>query len=266
MKHWVTECLTAPTEWEGLLRMGEPNPSWTAFEDQYVALRKREGRHYSVTEVRQLPQVPRHQRHYAEWQIRARSAEKLVNHLQQRKGPWRLLDIGCGNGWMSAKMAQSSKEGQVLGLDVGAVELWQAEEAFGGNENLAFVQGDVFSAQLCEGAFDFVVLAGAIQYFDDVQALLRRLYALLRVGGEIHVVDSPFYSQNEIQSAAERTREYYASMGFPALAAHYHAHSWDALAQFSPTFLYQPQDWFTRILRIFPWNHESPFPWIVFRK
>ena len=78
------------------------------FEEQYLSLRQKEGRLYSDTELFNLPEIPRDHLHYAEWQIRKESAKRLRNYFEKRSSLIKILEIGCGNGWLSHQLAEIS--------------------------------------------------------------------------------------------------------------------------------------------------------------
>src|SRR5436309_163241 len=107
------------------------------FPDLYFRLRFRERRIYSNQELAQLPDVYPGDQHYAEWRIRQRSCAKLLRYLRAKGRPLRVLDVGCGNGWMSNKMA-SIKGVSVLGIDIGEAELEQARSVFSSTASLQF--------------------------------------------------------------------------------------------------------------------------------
>src|SRR6187549_921819 len=71
------------------------------FERKYTTLRFKEKRMYSDEEVRHLPFIAREHPHYHEWVLRKRSCHRLVKYLEQKKTPLKILEIGCGNGWLS---------------------------------------------------------------------------------------------------------------------------------------------------------------------
>src|SRR5687767_5432876 len=76
-----------------------------AFEKTYIGLRQKEGRMYSDEELLQLPVVPKEHPHYREWQIRRRSCNRLIHHLEKKRSLLKILEIGCGNGWMAHQLA-----------------------------------------------------------------------------------------------------------------------------------------------------------------
>lgn len=264
-KEWLSE-IARPGLITGhpLLEL-DPELPESAFEEDYFAIRKLESRTYSDAELVRLPIVSNKHPHRKEWAIRGRTARRMQEYLASKPKGWKMLDLGCGNGWMSAKMAESGL-GFVLGMDLGRRELEQAARVFQDRSNLAFLRGDVFSDRLLPAHWDFVVIAAAFQYFPDPVVAVQRFLELLKPGGELHILDTPFYTAEGKQQAAARSLEYYTRMGYPALAAHYHAHSLDDLNQFSPNIPYDPASFLQRIMRKLPGSNLSPFPWIMIRK
>jgi SAM-dependent methyltransferase len=234
--------------------------------DAYVSLREKEGRICTDELLRGLPKVPREHQHAGEWALRARSSERLSAYLRGRFGdrPFTALELGCGNGWLAARVAQRT-QGTVVGVDNNLPELQQAARVFGGPQ-LQWVLGDVFDLPFRKGGFDVVYLAASVQYFTDLGRLLERLGELLADGGEIHVLDSPIYrGPAEAKAAAERSRRYYAEQGHPEMSAHYHHHTWDDVAVGHHRSIYAPNSFWNR-LRHWCGFRDSPFPHLVFTR
>jgi hypothetical protein len=72
----------------------------TGFEEIYCGLRAREGRIYADEEVRQLPRVKEADPNRNEWAVRERSAKRLFHYLSSRRRSLKILEVGCGNGWL----------------------------------------------------------------------------------------------------------------------------------------------------------------------
>jgi ubiquinone/menaquinone biosynthesis C-methylase UbiE len=227
------------------------------FESQYIRLRQKEGRIYTDSEVVNLPVVHRSHLHYKEWVIRGRSAKRLVNHLRRKKTGLRILEIGCGNGWLSHKLAELPGS-NVIGMDINFVEIEQAARVFHAVPNLFFVYGNTAPARLfAEQRFDCIVFASSIQYFPSLTKILYEAGTLLQPTGEIHILDSPFYEPAEVLAAKQRTRQYFEKMGCAFLCEHYFHHSLSELNKKIFEILYQPSDSFRLLSRV-----RNPFPWI----
>ncbi len=227
------------------------------FEALYIRLRQHEGRVYSDFELMQLPHIsPAHPLHH-EWRIRSRSAEKLVAYLARKKQPMQMLEIGCGNGWL-CHMLSSVTGSQVIGIDVNFTELQQAARVFQDFNNLHFIYTDISNEPFREKKFDIIVFAASIQYFESLTAILAIALKLLKPGGEIHILDSPFYSTTEINAAKHRSQVYYEEAGFPAMADCYFHHGLQELRQFRPSVLYNPKNPFNRLAKV-----KRPFYWLT---
>ena len=208
-----------------------------------------------------LPHSPKEYNHFKEWKLREASTKMVMNHLHKTK--YKLaLDLGCGNGWFTSKLTEVVE--QVVGVDINMHELTQANSVFG-NENLSFCYADIFSSKIPETQFDLITVNAAIQYFPNTQKLLERLMELLAAKGEIHIIDSPFYSADEVSSAQKRTKEYFASLGSLEMAKSYFHHSWESLQSFNHKVLFDPRKVKNKISRKLGVS-VSPFPWIVIRK
>lgn len=231
--------------------------------DLYIRVREKEGRLYTDDIVRYLPSFPSSHPLTEEWKARAASAKRLCRYLARLPRPLTILDLGCGNGWLSNHLTESGH--QVMGLDQNQFELKQAARVFRNNSNLLFLEADIFSSPFENPSFDIIILASSIQYFSDLPVLFKTLCNFLKPNGEIHVMDSPLYRDEDVKSAAQRSREYYADIGFPEMADFYFHHAFSALDTFHPIVLYQPNPGLLRLKHRFR-KLDSPFPWVCIRK
>ncbi len=233
------------------------------FEQAYLQVRTQEARVYPDEIVKQLPNLPSTHPQYKEWQCRVWSTTNFFK--QSTLNPSHsILDIGCGNGWFTGLLAQKSGA-QVVGLDINQVELQQAARLFA-RPNCRFAYGDLFDTQWPAEGFTHITLNACVQYFPNLTDLLQRLLSLLRPrpAGEIHLIDSPFYTPTEIDAARQRSQQYYQDQSVQSMSAHYHHHSWDELRPFAPEVRYHPKQWQAKVRRILR-QASSPFPWIVIK-
>lgn len=229
--------------------------------DLYLRVREKEGRIYSDDVVARLPSIPKGHPLADEWRARSASASRLTRYLSRRPAPPLILDLGCGNGWLSRRLSCSGA--RVIGMDLNRYELTQAARVFP-SPDLLFLEGGIFSAPFAPASFDLILLASVIQYFPDMRRLLDALLPLLKPDGEIHILDSPLYTGGEREAAIQRTREYYASLGFPEMSGHYFHHCLSDLNGFSMRWLYRPRSFMLRLKRLLGLP-DSPFPWLALR-
>ncbi len=238
----------------GSLRTDNP------FEKQYIRARSRENRMYDDKEVSSLPEMlPSHQ-HYTEWQMRKRSAERLIRYLEAKKKPLNILEIGCGNGWLSHRLSKI-RTINVTGQDINFTELQQAARVFNGEHKLRFIYGDIFNGVLKEKRFDVIVFAASIHYFPSLSRVLALAIDHLHPKGEIHVLDTHFYQPEQTAAAAKRTYTYYSALGFPEMADHYFHHSVNDLKLFKHKILFDPTSIINRLC-----GRKDPFPWVRIKK
>jgi SAM-dependent methyltransferase len=226
------------------------------FEELYLRVRKKENRIYSDDEVLHLPDISPGHPNYKEWQLRKRTSHQLTRYLTSKSRQPDILEIGCGNGWFSAKLAGMTT-GLVTGIDVNRAELEQAKRVFSGIQNLEFLPGDLQDEMSGAHQSDIIVFAASIQYFSSLNNILNAALNRLKPGGEIHIIDSPFYKHAGIASAQQRSAAYYEAIGFPEMRKHYFHHCIDDLQPFNFTILYNPDLLIHRIQK-----NKNPHYWI----
>jgi ubiquinone/menaquinone biosynthesis C-methylase UbiE len=239
---------------------GLTTPADILFEKKYILTRSLENRLYTDEELMKLPEVPDGHSHAKEWQIRKHSGRRLLRHLAAKNRNLDILEIGCGNGWLSHQLAEIPGT-EVTGLDINFTELQQAARIFNGDPNLHFIHGDVRSGIMEDRRFDCVVFAASIQYFPYLKKILHFTLSLLKHGGELHIIDSHFYRPGEIAGAKRRTIAYYSSLGYPEMADFYFHHCSSDLRSFHFDLLYNPSGVRNRLL-----GRKDPFPWIRVKK
>ena len=100
-----------------------------------------------------------------------------------------LLDAGCGNGTLTA--AISSLGAEVVGIDLndglGSANRSKAHYAGGFQENVYYVQGNLFRPPLNAEMFDLIYCSGAVHRTPDPQGTFKKLVPLLKKNGRLHV-------------------------------------------------------------------------------
>jgi SAM-dependent methyltransferase len=102
----------------------------------------------------------------------------------------RVLDVGCGTGWLSRAAARHAAEGSVLGLDIGRpmVEAARAIAEREGPGNVRFDQADAQVHPFDPGAADVVISRFGVMFFDDPVAAFANLRAAVADDGRIAFV------------------------------------------------------------------------------
>ncbi len=104
------------------------------------------------------------------------------------RGDERVLDVGCGDGQLTAELARRVPRGRVLGVDssIEMIAHARAVHAAGEFSNLAFVQMDAACIDLPQTC-DVVFSNAALHWVPDHPAFLRGAAAALRSGGRLMV-------------------------------------------------------------------------------
>jgi len=137
-----------------------------------------------------------------EWAVRARTFERFMRTVlgpreqARTAGPLRVLDLGAGNGWLCFRLALRGhhcvaldwRRDEVDGLRAGTPYLTRLGSGF------ARVAAS-FDAVPLRRAFDLVVFNAAIHYATSLEAALAEATRVTRPGGQLVILDSPFYSR-----------------------------------------------------------------------
>lgn len=112
-------------------------------------------------------------------------AQELISKLSLR-GNEIVLDVGCGDGKVSAQLAQVVKDGEVIGIDLSNDMIHRATETFpvASYPNLRFLQMDAENIRL-PTQFDIAFSNATLHWVKDHLAVLRGVRACLKVGGTI---------------------------------------------------------------------------------
>jgi len=235
------------------------------FEEIYLLLREKENRLYSENLIKNLPEIPKDHPLQSEWLVRKTSLDLLVGYLVGQNAAKRILEVGCGNGWLSNRLAQKLPA-EICGVDVNEFELKQAAAVFAG-QNLSFVYASAWNLVFPPAAFDVIILASSVQYFPDLTNLLEKLLEFNTLDGEIHILDSPFYrSVQQSEAAQRRSRDHFNALGFPQMADHYFHHTFNSLINFNFSLLYNPTSLSAYFQRKIMHAPLSPFPWIRIKR
>lgn len=227
------------------------------FADMYIDMRYKEKRILSDCKVMFLPEIEEDHIHYKEWQIRKQSAQRLMDYLKEINKPLNILEIGCGNGWLSAKLCFLNGA-KVTGIDINEPEIQQAQRVFK-SDNLEFICTAFDASVYQEQKFDIILFAASIQYFKSLKEIIMSALCCLKHNGEIHITDTNFYTPVAAMKAVIRSEAYFASIGFPEMAGYYFHHSFKQLREFNYKVLYNPHRIINKITK------KNPFYWIVIK-
>jgi predicted TPR repeat methyltransferase len=106
--------------------------------------------------------------------------EKIKSYLSAEDV---LLDIGCGTGTQCGDLAGNVK--QATGIDISGKLLAIAEQRMAERklDNVSFIKTSVFDECLPADGFNVVMAFYVLHFYGDIDAVFKRIHALLKSGG-----------------------------------------------------------------------------------
>jgi trans-aconitate methyltransferase len=108
-------------------------------------------------------------------------AMALISELKL-EGDERILDVGCGDGRVTAHLASLVPDGSVLGVDLSPEMVSFAADRHDDQANLSFQVGDASRLHFSE-QFDLVVSFACLHWIEDQLPVLRSVQQSLVPGG-----------------------------------------------------------------------------------
>jgi trans-aconitate 2-methyltransferase len=132
-------------------------------------------------------------------------ADKHLANLEL-DGTERVLDIGCGEGKVTAEVAQRLAHGSVLGIDPSTRMISFARSHFPKDQhpNLGFEVADARTLPY-RNAFDLVISFNALHWVHDQDAALRGIRTALRASGRTFLQFVPQGSRKCLEDVIEET-------------------------------------------------------------
>ena len=106
-----------------------------------------------------------------------------------------VLDVGCGAGWLSRRLAKLVPEGRVVGMDISDEMIRHARRASVDFHNLMFVTGEVAQIPWQPNFFTHVISVESSYYWPDPAAGVRELFRVLHPGGSARILIN-YYRDN----------------------------------------------------------------------
>ncbi len=100
----------------------------------------------------------------------------------------RILDLGCGTGWASRRMARIATTGEVVGLDVADEMLRRAEQASSAFRNVRYAWGSVENIPEADNAFSKVLSVESFYYYADQGKALDELRRVMSPGAKLFIL------------------------------------------------------------------------------
>jgi len=128
------------------------------------------------------------QQEFNQWAAAGRGDEMESHHsditeqtlaLMDIKPTDRILDLGCGTGWASRRLARLATAGEVVGIDVADVMLRRAADESADVPNVRYVWGSAEKIPSPDASFTKVLSVESFYYYADQGKALDELHRVM---------------------------------------------------------------------------------------
>lgn len=101
----------------------------------------------------------------------------------------KVLDLGCGTGEITARLAAKYPAASFVGVDIEEPHLEKARARSAGfGERVRFETGDALNLAFDDATFDLVVCRHVLQAVSDARRVLEEIRRVTRPGGRVHLI------------------------------------------------------------------------------
>jgi arsenite methyltransferase len=138
------------------------------------------------------------------WAAAGRGEEMEGHHLpivlpalarMQVQSRDRILDVGCGTGWLCRMLASQTREARVVGLDVSNEMIERARAGSAEFSNLSFLVGGADHIPAEDNFFTKVISVESAYYWPDPARGIREIFRVLAPGGTAWILIN-YYRDN----------------------------------------------------------------------
>ena len=113
-----------------------------------------------------------------------------------------VLDLGCGTGYWTQRLAEHYPDAAITGLDLAPGMLAHAQAQYG--DAIRWQQGDAAALPLDDASVDLVFSNLAIQWCPDIGAVMQELARVLAPGGQARITTLLPGTLSEVATAWQR--------------------------------------------------------------
>ena len=106
----------------------------------------------------------------------------------------KVIELGCGTGWASRRMAKIAIDGEVVGIDllesmIESAKQFTAKDKSHNYENLSFTVADAENIPYPDNYFDYAISITSFSWWRNPDRGLEEIERILMPGGQFYAVD-----------------------------------------------------------------------------
>ncbi len=115
----------------------------------------------------------------------------IIRQLEEIPPDAKILDVACGTGILTLRLAKLVPEGAVVGVDfspgmIAQARAKQVPEGF----NVSFIEGNAEDLPFPDNSFDYVVNSFAFHFFPNPEKAVQEMHRVLKDGGRAFQIDT----------------------------------------------------------------------------
>lgn len=107
-------------------------------------------------------------------------------------GPLNILDLGCGTGEITRRLASRYPQARLLGIDILESNLAIARQGDTSGGRIRYAQDDAFALKQADASFELVVCRHVSQSVPDFPKVLAEISRVLKPGGWLHLLSEDY--------------------------------------------------------------------------
>ncbi len=135
-----------------------------------------------------------------------------------------VLDVGCGNGWLSSRML--SKGHKVISMDISRSNVIKVLQKYSSESHQGLV-ADAYHLPMKSNTIDCIIASEVMEHVYDPKLFIESLYRVLKPGGKI-IITTPYNERIEYHLCV------HCNKSTPS-HAHLHTFNKDNIAEFIPS-------------------------------
>lgn len=116
--------------------------------------------------------------------IQRKIAEQLSGHFNSRPQPGRILDIGCGTGFLTQVVREYYPESSLTAIDLSPAMIEQAHRYNAKLKGIEWIVGDFLEFE-SPTPFDLIVSSSALQWITPFELACERIHGMLKRDGRV---------------------------------------------------------------------------------